>query len=58
MNHARVVDLDELSDEELLDDAVITLQLLVMMHDEAHRRWRITPSSGGAWDYEKEAKTG
>jgi hypothetical protein len=47
----RIVDLDEVDDE---DDAVVTLRMLVKMHGESHRRWRITPSAGGAWNYEKE----
>lgn len=46
-----IVDLDDVGDDP--DDAVSTLQLLVMMKDETHRRWRVTPSPGGAWDYEK-----
>ncbi len=48
---SRIVDLDEVGD--CPDDAVITLQMLVEMHGEPHRRWRITPSAGGAWNYEK-----
>lgn len=49
---SRIVDLDEFGDD-CDDKAIITLQMLVKMHGESHRLWRITPSAGGAWNYEK-----
>lgn len=52
MSDERIVDLDEFGDD-CRDDAVIQLQMLVELHGESHRRWRITPSKGGAWNYEK-----
>ena len=51
MSDERIVNLDEVGDDP--DAAVRTLQMLVEMHNESHRRWRITPSAGGAWNYEK-----
>ena len=48
----RIVDLDEFGDD-CGDDAVVTLQMLVQMQGESHRLWRVTPSAGGAWNYEK-----
>jgi len=49
----RIVDLDDLDDIDRIDEAVTTLQMLVQMHGETHKLWRITESAGGAWDYEK-----
>jgi hypothetical protein len=46
----RIVNLDDIDN---LDDAVKTLQMLVDMNGDPHRWWRITPSPGGAWNYEK-----
>lgn len=48
----RIVDLDEVSDD-CRDQDIVTLRMLVELHGESHRRWRITPSMGGAWNYEK-----
>jgi hypothetical protein len=48
----RIIDLDDYG-PETTDPAIITLQLLVAMHSEPHRRWKVTPSDGGAWNYEK-----
>ncbi len=50
MADVRIVDLDDVVDSP--DNTVVTLQL-VEMHGESHRRWRITPSAGGSWNYEK-----
>lgn len=49
---ARIVDLDDFGDD-CRDDAVVTLQMLVALKGSSHRRWRITSSEGGAWNYEK-----
>lgn len=50
-NSERIIDLGQ--DRKLDDAAVETLRLLVDMHNEPHRLWRATPSTGGAWNYEK-----
>lgn len=52
MTQTRIVDLDEVG-EDCRDDAIITLQMLVWLHGESHRIWRISPSADGAWNYEK-----
>jgi hypothetical protein len=57
MSEERIVDLDDFGDD-CHDDAVATLQMLVKMHGEPHKRWRITPSAGGAWNYEKVPSVG
>lgn len=52
MDNAFIIDLDDVGDD-CPEDAVETLQMLVTMQGETHRRWRVTPSAGGAWDYKK-----
>lgn len=49
----RIVNLDDFPDDYFDDPAILTLQMLVELHCEPHRLWRITPSDGGAWDYQK-----
>lgn len=53
MGDVRIVDLDDFPTDCFDDAAVQTLQMLVEMTGEPHRRWRITPSAGGAWNYVK-----
>lgn len=48
----RIIDLDDY-DYTCRDDAVVTLQMLVKLHNEPHRLWCATRSEGGAWDYKK-----
>lgn len=47
-----IVDLDKFGDH-YSDPAIVTLRMLMEMNGESHRRWRITPSAGGSWNYEK-----
>jgi hypothetical protein len=52
MSDERIVDLDEVA-PDCEDDAVVTLLMLTNLHGDTHRRWRVTPSAGGSWNYEK-----
>lgn len=52
MRVVRIVNLDDY-DHTCRDDAITVLQMLVEMHNETHRLWKLTPSDGGAWNYEK-----
>lgn len=47
-----IIDLDD-PNLDRTEDVVVTLEMLCKLRGVTHRRWRVTPSAGGAWDYQR-----